>query len=51
MKGLAKEQIGINQRHRQQGGDGQREGQWRLGGDGQRGKVGTSVIVSTIKTK
>ena len=50
MKGLAKEHICITHRHRQQCGDGQREGgtEWRRA----KGvKMGASVTVSIMKIK
>ena len=52
-KGLAKEHTGLTHGHKQQCGEGQREGGQGLGGGRQREgwKVGTSVIVSIIKIK
>ena len=52
MKGLAKEHKCITHGHRQQCGDGQREGGAGLGRRGTGGgKMGTSVTMSTIKNK
>ena len=50
MKGLVKEHVRIIHGHRQQCGDGQREGGGRVLEEGAKwGEMGTSAIVATIK--
>ena len=49
MKGVAKDHICVTHRHRQQCGDGQREGVGWVEVVGKGSKTGTSVIVSTIQ--